>query len=94
MERPVGRLRDKLDIAIDCLCRMSLGARSLPHRLWVGVAMSSSVAHCQGQGAAVSSGVAVALSMLSGPGPSTTECRHGGARWPCLPGRWSPLCPG
>lgn len=61
MERPVGRLRDKLDIAIDCLCRMTLGARSLPHRLWVGVAMSSSVAHCQGQGAAVSSGVAVAL---------------------------------
>ena len=34
MERPVGRLRDKLDIAIDCLCRMSLGARSLPRRLW------------------------------------------------------------
>ncbi len=30
VERPVGRLRDKLDIAVDCLCRMSLGACTHP----------------------------------------------------------------
>lgn len=28
MERPKGRPRDKMDIAVDCLCRMSLGTQA------------------------------------------------------------------
>ena len=29
MEKPKGRLREKIDIAVDCMCRLSLGACSI-----------------------------------------------------------------
>lgn len=31
MEKPKGRLREKMDVAVDCLCRLSLGACKLCH---------------------------------------------------------------
>ena len=29
MEKPKGRLREKIDVAVDCMCRLSLGACSI-----------------------------------------------------------------